>query len=81
MVGTDYWLTGERKYKIYITGPIFLYQGLAEAFGTELDPPLLRQVEELMAWDDAHPRFYCPILALALDDRDRLTMNFYYREA
>ena len=81
MVGTDYWLTGERKYKIYITGPIFLYQGLAEAFGTELDPRLLRQVEELMRWDDAHPRFYCPILALALDDRDRLTMNFYYREA
>ncbi len=80
MVGTDYWLTGEQKYKIYITDPIFLYQGLAEAFGKEQDPLLHGQLGELMRWDDAHPRFFCTILALALDDRDRLTMNFYYRE-
>ncbi len=56
------------------------YQGLAEAFGQGQDPRLLRQLEELMAWDDARPRFYCTIMALALDDRDRLTVNFYYRE-
>ena len=80
MAGTDYWLTGERKDKIYITDPVFLYQGLAEAFGQEQDPRLLRQLEELMRWDDAHPRFYCAGLAMALDDRDRLTINFYYRE-
>ena len=80
MAGTDYWVTGERKDKIYLVEPVFLYQGLAEAFGKENYPLLLRQLGELMAWDDAHRRFYCVGLALALDDRDRLTINFYYRE-
>ncbi len=38
MAGTDYWLTGERKYKVYFIDPIFLYQSLAEAFGREQGP-------------------------------------------
>ena len=80
MAGTDYWLTGERKDKIYLVEPVFLYQGLAEAFEEETYPLLHRQIEELMRWDDAHRRFYCVGLALALDDWDQLTINFYYRE-
>lgn len=43
-----------------------------------MTPLLLPQIGDLMAWDDARPRFYCA--GLALDDRDRLSINFYFQE-
>ncbi len=75
--GADYWLTGEKKYKIYVQLSFFLYQGLIEMFEKEA-PLMAEQIGRLMLWSVGHPEFMCMGFGLALDEQNRLSLNFYY---
>lgn len=79
MSGSDYALSGSRKYKIYIKEPNDLYEGLLKAFSANVYETLRKRIINVMNWNQQHEEFYCEGFAVCKDEQAVVSINFYFR--
>lgn len=78
MTGIDYKIDGTQKYKIYIKHPQKLYDGLLSVFSDNKNKILRKKIEDVRVWNDNHSSFKCEGFAICLNNKNEISINFYY---